>query len=67
MSHIDSVIQELKTVMKPGANILIAEQKMHVSKIFFDNIIHNMTKHGFEVCGRPTIFLSRSAVMAIQR
>ncbi len=63
MSHIDSVVQELKAVMKPTAKILIAEQKMHVSKAFFDDLILTLRNNGFEVCGRPHFFLSRSVVM----
>lgn len=63
MSYKDSIIQELKKVMKPDAKILIAEQKMHVSKAFFNNLILTLTKNGFEVCERPHIFLSRSVVM----
>lgn len=63
MSYLDEIIHALKTVMKHGAKILIAEQKMHVSKAFFEHLILTFESIGFEVCERQHLFISRSVVM----
>ncbi|SCD19611.1 methyltransferase type 11 [Proteiniphilum saccharofermentans] len=65
MKHIDHIIQALKEVMKPNTEILISEQKMHVSKDVFKSIVIRMINNGFVVCRRPKIFFSRSVVMKI--
>lgn len=66
MSNIDSIISELTGIVKPETKILISEQLFHVSKKIFDAIIKKMENSGFEICERPTIFLSRTVVMKIR-
>lgn len=65
MKYIDHIIPTLKEVMKPNTEILISEQKMHVSKEVFKGIVRRMINNGFIVCRRPKIFFSRSVVMKI--
>lgn len=63
MKYIDSIICELTKIVKPETKILISEQKFHVSKNTFNTIIQKLENNGFEICGRPKIFLSRTIVM----
>jgi len=67
MKYIDYIIQELREVAKLETKILIAEQKVHVSKVMFETIVNKMAKNGFVVCERPKIFLSRSVVMEFRK
>lgn len=66
MKYIDSIINELQKILKPETNILISEQKFHVSKYTFNTIIKKMENIGFEICKRPKIFLSRTVIMKIK-
>lgn len=65
MRYIDSIIPELKTLLNPGAKILIAEQYFHVPKAAFAALIQKMENHGFVICQRPRIFFSRAVVMKL--
>lgn len=65
MKDLDTVINELKSIMKPGARILIAEQKFHVSKAEFYSFIEKMKGNGFKIVEKPVIFLSRARVMKV--
>jgi ubiquinone/menaquinone biosynthesis C-methylase UbiE len=59
----DFVINELKSVLKPGGKILIAEQKMHVPRGVFNTIVESMIQEGFKVLSRPHIAISRAVLM----
>ena len=61
--YIDHIIQGLTEIVKPDTQILISEQKMHVSKEMFASIVNKMINKGFVVYRRPKIFFSRSVVM----
>lgn len=63
MSCPDNIIDEIKLLLKPEGKIFIAEQKFHVPKSTFIDIIGKMRKRGFEITGRPKVFLSRAVVM----
>lgn len=63
MKYIDHIIPELCKITKPETKILIAEQKLHVSKAMFESIVNKMINHGFVIYKRPRIFLSRCVVM----
>jgi len=65
MEYIDEIIPELKGLLKPEAEILIAEQKFHVPKHAFDTLVRKMADNGFVICERPGIFFSRAVVMRI--
>lgn len=65
MKYIDNIIQGLREIVKQETKILIAEQKVHVSKAMFETIVNKMTNKGFVVCERPKMFFSRSVMMKI--
>lgn len=65
MKYIDHIIQGLTEIVKPDTQILISEQKMHVSKEMFASIVNKMINKGFVVYRRPKIFFSRSVVMKV--
>jgi ubiquinone/menaquinone biosynthesis C-methylase UbiE len=67
VTNLDQLISEIKSALQPDAKVLIAEQKFHVSKRSFDDIIMKMTNHGFETIEKPKIFFSRTAVMSLNK
>lgn len=67
MKYIDSIISDLKRIVKPETKILISEQKLHVSRNAFSEIISKMKNNGFEICERPKIFFSRTVVMRMKQ
>jgi ubiquinone/menaquinone biosynthesis C-methylase UbiE len=56
MKYIDNIINELQKIVTPETNILIPEQKIHVSKYTFNTIIQKMENIGFEICNDPRYF-----------
>ena len=56
-------INEIKSVMKPGARLLIAEPKIHVDKKRFNASIQHLIDAGFKIVEEPRISLSRAAVL----
>jgi len=66
VTHLDNIIAGIKSALQPNGRVFIAEQKFHVSKRFFDEIIDKMTKHGFEIIERPKVFFSRTAIMKLK-
>jgi len=65
MSSLEKIIDEIKVLLKPDGKILIAEQKFHVRKEAFREIIDLMKIKGFRVIGTPKVFLSRAVLMEI--
>jgi ubiquinone/menaquinone biosynthesis C-methylase UbiE len=57
-----SFFQELQTCLHPGAKILIAEPKWHVSQKDFQNSIARLENTGFEILSGSKIFFSRTVV-----
>ncbi len=66
MSCLDNIINEIKLLLKPGGEVFIAEQKFHVSKSTFIEIINKMEEKGFVMVKQPSVFLSRAVVMKLQ-
>lgn len=66
MSCLDNIIDDIKELLKPNGEIFIAEQKFHVTKSTFMAIIDKMRTKGFEITGKPNVFLSRAVVMKIK-
>lgn len=66
MRFLDKLIDEIKLLLKPEGTIFIAEQKFHVPKSTFGDIIDKMRKKGFEITEQPKVFLSRAVVMKIK-
>jgi len=58
----ESFFKELRSHMKSNGKVLISEPKMHVSRIRYDETVEKAKKVGFTLIGKPTIFLSRSAL-----
>jgi ubiquinone/menaquinone biosynthesis C-methylase UbiE len=54
--------QELKTCLRPGAHILLAEPKWHVSSREFQKSLYLLRQERFEILPGPKIFFSRTAV-----
>lgn len=65
MSYPDDIIRELKELLKPGGKIYIAEQKFHVTKSRFIEIVDKMKNNGFAITEKPKVFLSRAVVMTL--
>ncbi len=63
IKYIDKIISELSTIVKSETQILISEQKFHVSKQTFELIIKKMENNGYKVVEKPKIFLSRTVIM----
>lgn len=53
----------LRRHLRPGANLLIAEPKIHVGQQLFQRIVGTFRDAGFEPVGRPRIRLSRATVL----
>jgi ubiquinone/menaquinone biosynthesis C-methylase UbiE len=66
MKYLDSIINDLQTILNPETKIFISEQKFHVSKYTFNTIVQKMENIGFEIYKRPRIFLSRTVIMKIK-
>lgn len=63
MSCPDGIMDDICALLKPGGLIFIAEQKFHVRKSMFREIINKMERRGFVITERPSVFLSRAVVM----
>jgi ubiquinone/menaquinone biosynthesis C-methylase UbiE len=59
----DRLFNELRSILKPGGQILIVEPKLHVSKASFDSMIENLKETGFEIKDGPKVFFSRTVVL----
>ena len=55
---------EAHRVMKPGARLLLAEPRMHVSEAAFAATLRLAEGAGLEIQDRPSISMSRSATLA---
>jgi ubiquinone/menaquinone biosynthesis C-methylase UbiE len=59
----ERLFNELKSILKPGGQILIVEPKLHVSKVSFDAMIERLKVAGFEIDEGPKVFFSRTVVL----
>ena len=59
-------IGEIKSVMKPGARIFIAEPGIHVSLKKYYESLKLFTNAGFKVIDEPEVALSRSSVLEVK-
>jgi len=66
MGCLDNIIDEIKLTLKSVGEIFIAEQKFHVPKSAFIEIINKLENKGFEITEQPKVFLSRAVVMKIK-
>ena len=56
-------LRQVASVLKPGASMLIAEPRMHVSARTFQQILKKAFDAGFRVNEGPPIRMSRSAIL----
>ena len=54
---------EVRSILKPGGQIFIAEPSFHVSKTQFEKTIKNAQLAGFVPVAKPKVFLSRTMIM----
>jgi ubiquinone/menaquinone biosynthesis C-methylase UbiE len=58
---------EIAEVMKPGAQCLLAEPRLHVTGQEFDRTLDGALSHGLKLVDRPRIRSSRTAVLVSSR
>jgi len=58
------LIEELKSLMNPGARIWIIEPQIHVTEKAFKKMTGLMQLAGLEIVERPKIWLSRSVLLS---
>jgi len=59
----DELLEELKSILRPGGRIYIIEPKFHVSKKSFESMVGRIKNMGFEIIGTPKIFFSRTVLL----
>jgi ubiquinone/menaquinone biosynthesis C-methylase UbiE len=59
----NSFIEEMKSLLNPGAKILIVEPLIHVTKRSFNEMISRLESAGLKITGRPDITISRSILL----
>ena len=56
-------LSQIASILKPGGTMLVAEPKLHVSKVNFTATLNLAKEVGFEVIDQPKIFLSNSVTL----
>ena len=59
----DKFFNEIRSILKPGGQIFIAEPSFHVSKTQFEETIKKAELAGFMPIAQPKVFLSKTMVM----
>ncbi len=59
----ESLLAELKSILKPGGKIYIIEPKFHVSKGAFEDMVNIIRNTGFDIIARPRILFSRAVLL----
>jgi len=62
----ERLLEELKSILKPGGKIFIIEPKFHVSKKAFEAMVERIKRMGFDIIDSPKIFFSRTVLLKIQ-
>jgi len=60
-----SFFKEMRSVLKASGKLLVSEPIIHVTQKMYANSIEIAMFNGFKVIAEPTIFLSRSALLAV--
>jgi len=60
----EAFFYELKSIVKPGGTVLIAEPPFHVSKKAFQKCIQKARKAGFNAEKGPSVILSKTALLS---
>lgn len=56
-------LNQIASILKRGGTMLVAEPKLHVSKVNFTATLNLAQEVGFQVIDQPKIFLSNTAVL----
>lgn len=56
---------ELKSILKPGGKLFIAEPKIHVSKSDFTEMMNLLMKAGYKVLDTPKVSISRAVLVTV--
>lgn len=59
----EHLLQELASLLKPNGQMLVAEQKGHVTKNEFRTITNAALKAGLTIMRKPNIFISRALLL----
>ncbi len=59
----ESLFKELRTLLNVDGKLLIVEPKFHVQKKDFDKMVNKIVNNGFEIVGKPKLFLSRGILI----
>jgi len=59
----EKLFREIKSILKPGGLVFIAEPAFHVSKTEFDKMTGMLNNTGFQIIDRPKILFSRTVLI----
>jgi len=60
--HQESLLKELRSILKPDGTLYMIEPKLHVSRGAFEETVKRAEKIGFKPLDRPRVFLSRAVI-----
>jgi ubiquinone/menaquinone biosynthesis C-methylase UbiE len=60
----ERMFMEMKSILKPGGKIFIAEPKFHVTKKAFNEMITRLEMAGFTISEWPKVFVSRAIIVS---
>jgi len=61
---VQSFLEEIFTLLKPGGRFFITEPKIHVGLIAFQQIIRTAQVIGFEIAEKPNVIFGRTVLLA---
>jgi ubiquinone/menaquinone biosynthesis C-methylase UbiE len=59
----EALFNEIEKILKPNGQVLIVEPPFHVSKSAFEETIRKAQNSGFNIIGRPKVFISKTALL----
>jgi len=62
IEDLESFLIRVRSLLKPGGQLMIVEPKGHVSASRFTDMVESVLKKGFEISGGPVVRFSRSVV-----
>jgi len=58
---------EMKSLLKPEGNLLLAAPTLHVTRPMFEETMKRAGEAGFTVTENPKVFMSRTAVLSLRK